>query len=90
MSLNAHVLQAVQLRLKSEGNEVILLLSSKQFFVYIAPRIAVVWLKYTPSPPAHALTSVQVRLKSVSTEERFTVDAETLIRPISPRIAVGR
>jgi hypothetical protein len=90
MVLPAHVLQAMQVRMKSINQEGHFTLEAERLSrPYIPQDFSEVTEKYHMVLPAYALQELRVRLKSVSNEGYFILEVETVIRPMSPRIAVG-
>jgi hypothetical protein len=82
MALPAHALRAVQVVLKSVGNEVCFTLEAETVFrPYLPSHCSCLNEISHMAPLAHALRAVQVRLKSDSNEGHFTLEAEKVFRP---------
>jgi hypothetical protein len=88
ISLPAHALRAMLVRLNSLSNEGHFSLDAEIIFLYLHMHCSGVTHISHMALTAHALEGTQVRVKSISNEGHFTLDAERFLERSSPRIAV--
>jgi hypothetical protein len=90
MSIPAHAVHAVQVRLKSISNEGYFTLEAETVYrVCLPSNCSGVTEICDMALPAHVLQAVQVRLKSLSNEGYFTLDAETVFHSYPPSHCCG-
>jgi hypothetical protein len=90
MTLVAHALYVVQVRLKSVGNEEHFTQEAEKFFrLYLPLHLSGATVIYHMAVPAHEFRTVHFILKSISSEGHFILEDERVFRRLSPCIAMG-